>query len=124
MTKNINKKEQHGTKNFHHDMAPVQFDARTRFPVLQGIPVRGKLTILNDTQVYFEDNDPQQHTRNKIVYRSTHFSARITADGGFSITCHTSVEKMLKPAGKKKLIQEFLQMMSKLENASEEVDND
>lgn len=120
--KQMNKKEQQGTKNFQHNVAPVQLEARTRYPVLQGIPVRGKLTILNDAQVYFEDNDPQQHTRNKLVYRSTHFSARITAAGGFSITCHTTVEKMLKPAGKKKLIQEFLQMMSKLEDASEEVE--
>lgn len=122
--KQMNKKEQHGTKYYKHDVAPVQFEALTRFPVLQGIPVRGKLTILNDEKVYFEDNDPRQHTRNRVVYRSTHFSARITADGGFSITCHTTCDNMLKSAGKKKLIQEFLQMMSKLENESGEVEND
>ena len=121
--KKINQKEQHGTKNFRHDVAPAAFEARTRFPVLQGIPVRGKLTILSDTEVYFEDNDPQNHTRNKVIYRSTHFSARITADGGFSITCHTTCEKILTTSGKKKLIIEFLKMMSSLEDASKEEDN-
>lgn len=120
--KQMNKKEQHGTKNFKHDVAPVYFEALTRFPVLQGIPVRGRLTILNDEKIYFEDNDPKQQARNRVVYRSTHFSARITADGGFSITCHTTCESVLKAAGKKKLIQEFLQMMSKLEDESGDVE--
>lgn len=117
----INKKVQHGTKNYEHEVAPASLKARTRYPVLQGIPIRGKLTILNGTHVYFEDNDPQNHTRNKVVYRSTHFSARITADGGFSITCHTTCEKMLTRKGKAKLIEEFLKMMTTLEASSQEV---
>lgn len=119
----INKKEQNGSKNFKHYLAPAKLKARTRYPLLQGIPVRGKLTILSDANIYFEDNDPQNHTRNKVVYKSTHFSARITADGGFSITCHTTCEKMLTKKGKAKLIEEFLRMMTTLEASSQEVGN-
>lgn len=114
----FNKKEHNGTKNFSHSVSPANIKARTRYPVLQGIPIRGKVTFLSDDEVYFEDNDPQQHTRNRVVYRSQHFSARITVDGGFSITCHTTCEKMVSATGKKKLIQEFLKMMTQMESTS------
>lgn len=114
----FNKKEHNGTKNFSHKVSPAKVKARTRYPVLQGIPIRGKVTFLGDDEVYFEDNDPQPHTRNKVVYRSQHFSARITVDGGFSITCHTTCEKMVSTNGKKKLIQEFLQMMTQMKDTS------
>lgn len=80
---------------------------------INGVPIRGALIVYDSFSVFCEAIK-KPHARNKIVYRSKYFSARVTKTGEYSITFHISVADAQKNNIKKRVIQQFIQMMSTL----------
>lgn len=86
-----------------------------RVPAIRGCTYKGSLTI-NDDFLLFCQAVKAQHARNKVVYRSAFFSARITKDNCFSITCHFSAQDVISVKARQKIIMQFIKMMTTLEN--------
>lgn len=91
---------------------------QTYHPVIRGVGVRGTLTIF-DNFISFVQHAKTSHARNKVVFRSRFFSARVTKDNGFSITCHVTAEEISTERVRKKVVQQFIKMMSTLQSVIE-----
>lgn len=86
---------------------------QTRFPIMERIPVRGRMFFTPDN-VVFMANPKEVRTRNKVVFRSKFFSIRQTQDGSFSGTIHITQQELGRE--KKQLMAEFLKVYSFLSN--------
>lgn len=108
-----------GGANYRHKFI-AEFDSKTYKRIYPNVPIRGKLVVSNDEErLQFIDFAPEVRTRNKLVYKSAHFSVRITDDGGYSITSHFPAKDALTQAGKKRYIGEFLRMLTFMSNPKE-----
>lgn len=94
----------------------MRVETHTNVPIIKGIGLKGNLVVY-ENWISFCQQIKTAHARNKVVYRSRFFSARITKDNGFSITCHVTADEITKETTKKKVVQQFIQMMTALENA-------
>lgn len=104
----------------HHDKYGIKhLELHTQHPVIRGVGVRGTLTVF-DNFASFVQAVKAPHARNKVVFRSRFFSARVTQDSSFSITCHIGSEEMVDSKIRQKIVQQFVRMMSTLQSLIEQ----
>lgn len=106
------------TKYPHHNNYVSKISVDSFQKPMKGIPIRGTLCVF-DSFLSFCEAVKKPHTRNKVVYRSKYFSARITKTGEYSITFHISVADAQKTAIKKRVVQQFIKMMSTLSSLTD-----
>lgn len=94
-------------------------ELHTQHPVIRGVGVRGTLTVF-DNFASFVQAVKAPHARNKVVFRSRFFSARVTKDSSFSITCHIGSEEMADSKIRQRVVQQFIRMMSTLQSLIEQ----
>lgn len=104
----------------HHDKFGIKhLELHTQHPIIRGVGVRGTLTIF-DNFASFAQAVKTPHARNKVVFRSRFFSARVTKDSSFSITCHIGAEEIADGKIRQKVVQQFIRMMSTLQSITEQ----
>lgn len=104
----------------HHDKFGIKhLELHTQHPIIRGVGVRGTLTIF-DNFASFAQAVKTPHARNKVVFRSRFFSARVTKDSSFSITCHIGAEEIADCKIRQKVVQQFIRMMSTLQSIIEQ----
>lgn len=108
-------------KNYCHqrEYGIKHLELHTQHPVIRGVGVRGTLTIF-DNFASFAQAVKTPHARNKVVFRSRFFSARVTQDSSFSITCHIGAEEIADGKIRQKVVQQFIHMMSTLQSLIEQ----
>ena len=98
---------------YRHNIKSVEIVAKTHKPIYKSLPIRGRLVVNEgESKVFFTDFIPEQHARNKVVFRTNNFSVRITEDGTYSITSHIKSEDVRTEKHKKLFLAQFLKLLT------------
>ena len=122
MKSKLNKKKEQSVFPFESSIDDAKIFLQTREPVISGLPIRGRLTV-TESQVNFSSFLPEKHTRNKIVFSSKHFTLRITANGDFTGTFRAESVVLVDKKSRAKLMQEFINLLSSVNEGDGEPNN-